>query len=819
MIKKNRYNIIFMIIMALFLLWGLLAFRDYGISWDEEIQRNRGLAGLRTAIETLAGPEAVPERLNSPEVVARGTGMLGIKLPVVMAEYITGFKMSNGQVFRMYHLYNFLLFFISAILLWRLLLLLEFSEKMSLVGLLLYIACPRILADSFYNNKDLAFLSMYTMVIYFSVALVKKYSAFNVAGLAIVTAFAFNTRAIGPLPVVMFAIYYVVKKLASRDEETEKSKFILKTGLQVVVPAIICFVIYFIITPKMWKSLFASLAKKVSSTFNFTHGGFDMIGGRIFNRQDLPWYYLLFTIVLTVPCVYIIFTLAGLLKLLVKLIFKANIKDIKPIEMIKDESLMIMLILWIQFVFILAYTMIARPMQYNYWRHFYFIFVYMVIFTLYGIKWCVGCKWLKHLTYIFVTVSIVLSIRWIGVNHPYEYLYFNPLFNGDMAKTSDQDYWAVSYQNLLSQIVDGSDANVYLFPTLTGNQLFGQAAYENYHLEGLKNCAKYRIDAVNPGCENFYTVLKTVEVDGRIANYLMRRENYGNVLRKYYYEGGEFSGKNYGTELGLTSYNEGVDRCILLTIPGKLTVREIDFIYADMHILSKGSDSGEEETVESTVYEDGQVVKNVRAYVSKDCATWRRLDDKQILSERDIFGICPGEDKELSGYVLLKYEDEMENGADFAIRVYGEEVGSLADTQNKADVYYNRYEAMQAVESISCSDTSSDELMLVLDGKENTVFATSEGQKQGMYLQFSLKEGYRALRGLHIDEGEFPMNDGRCIKIEGSMDGSSYQDLTWYYAGADDYLFDNPSEYTFYRITLMEDSDYPWAISELGLIR
>ncbi len=81
--------------MALFLIWGLLAFRHYGISWDEEIQRGRGLAGLRTAIVLFQGEDALPDRLKETDVTNRGYGVLGMKLPLVLMEYATGFKMSN----------------------------------------------------------------------------------------------------------------------------------------------------------------------------------------------------------------------------------------------------------------------------------------------------------------------------------------------------------------------------------------------------------------------------------------------------------------------------------------------------------------------------------------------------------------------------------------------------------------------------------------------------------------------------------------------------------------------------------------------------
>ncbi len=779
----DRYKLTVFMILALFLIWGFVSFRDYGISWDEEIQRIRGLGGLRTAIEFTLGEDAVPARLKEKDVAAISSGSLGIKLPMLILEYATGFRMTNDRIFKLYHLYNFLIFWFSALFVYPLLKELGFDERYGIAGLILYILCPRILADAFYNNKDLAMLSLLTVTLYFCIVTVKDFSVKKAVLLGLFTGMVVNVRTVSAFPVCIFALYYLVSKVLTRDKKT-----ILRTLCELLGTGLIAFVTMFLLTPGMWKNMFGTLSKRVTSTFNFSHGGFENVAGIVMNRTQLPWYYLPLSIVLTVPCIYLIGMSAGLIS------FGFSGKR-------TDKNDHMLWILWGQLLFFLGYPMVMKPMQYNLWRHFYFIFIYMVVFTVYGLR-AVARRGERERLFVrvFAWGSVFLTIGWIGVNHPFEYLYFNPLFRGDAARNTDQDYWAVSYRGLLSQIVDGSAEDVYIYPTLTGNQLFGENGWDNFHLHTLEHSAKYRIVEGNPGDNAFYKILKTVEGDGRICESLIRRENYGNVLRRYFVEGGKVSGELSGDEKVYAGTNGG-RRELVLELPEDLTVYEVDFLYGEA-----GSGGEDEERVSP--------VADAKVYVPEKGTSYQRLlPENCLMRENDMLGVSRGGEP-LPGYIRLEYDNCLPTGeCSFEIRVFGEEKEA---PKNRADVKYNRFDAGKYVLNLTAAGGDTDAL---IDGDEETSYSFGTSMNGNEVLAFEISEDYGVLRGLHLGSGDSPLGSGRELVIEVSEDGGSYREMPWYYGAAGDYLFDESGNYRFIRVRQVGESEVPWTVSELGLIR
>ena len=421
---------------------------------------------------------------------------------------------------------------------------------------------------------------------------------------------------------------------------------------------------------------------------------------------------------------------------------------------------------------------------------------------------------------VYTGLSLALTLVWIGMNHPHEYLYFNPLFRGEAAKNTVQDYWAVSYKELLSQIRDGSVTDVYIYPRLTGNQLFGEAGFENYHLEALEHSAKYRIEEGNPGDNAFYSILKTVEVDGRICNSLIRRENYGNVLRKYYYEDGEFTGANYGEEVEFEARNEGTTQSILIRVPDTLQVKELDILFGDMYSAYSSQSDEDEEGQAAPVRSKESVLSGEKVFTSSDGVGFCGVSPECLLREDDLLGIS-AQDGNLPEYILFEYENRVQGSwPEMSFRFYGDEP-SLA--RDRDDVYYNRYEAARVIKSLASSDPDAD-TSLVLDGREDTaaVFKGSatggESMDGGEYLTLELNSGVGGVRGFHLDCGSDPMGFGRNILIESSADGKDYTEVPWYYGAADDLLFESDCNDRYYRISQTGRGSASWTVAELGII-
>ena len=176
-LKANNFflkNVFYFLFLSFFAL-GLSIFKDYGISIDEEFQRYSGFYWLNyvvefTPFETLKinisnrldniGGFTLPDPRDYP--------FYGIvfDLPLAFLETIFDIKEPKNY-FLLRHFFNFLIIFISSIYFYKIL---EnrFSKKSIIfLGVLLYISSPRIFADSFYNNKDIVFLSFVTISSYY----------------------------------------------------------------------------------------------------------------------------------------------------------------------------------------------------------------------------------------------------------------------------------------------------------------------------------------------------------------------------------------------------------------------------------------------------------------------------------------------------------------------------------------------------------------------------------------------------------------------------------------------------------------------------
>ena len=183
---KEYYNktekIIAYFLFSAFFIVGILTFRDYGISIDEEFQRASGFYWLSYVLN-FTPFENFQNYVNEIIAQPKGPTVPSVKtllpygivfdLPLAFLEAILKIDETKNYYF-LRHFCNFFLFFVSSIFFFKLLSE-RFSDKyIPLIGTLFYVLSPRIYGNSFYNNKDLIFLSLTTIAIYFCFKIFKK---------------------------------------------------------------------------------------------------------------------------------------------------------------------------------------------------------------------------------------------------------------------------------------------------------------------------------------------------------------------------------------------------------------------------------------------------------------------------------------------------------------------------------------------------------------------------------------------------------------------------------------------------------------------
>ena len=172
-IIKNSPFIIFSI---LYLLIGILSFKDYGVGIEEHFQRSSGLFWLNHLLEytqfenlKLIVSNKITELKNFspmlPKVeISNYYGIL-FDLPMAFIESIFNIQESENY-FYLRHLSNFLIFYLSGIFFYKIIKLRTSNSIIAFFGTTMYLLAPKAYGNSFFICRSFL-LSILTISIYF----------------------------------------------------------------------------------------------------------------------------------------------------------------------------------------------------------------------------------------------------------------------------------------------------------------------------------------------------------------------------------------------------------------------------------------------------------------------------------------------------------------------------------------------------------------------------------------------------------------------------------------------------------------------------
>ena len=160
----NKYLNFKYLIFTTFLIYflcGTIIFDDYSVTPDEELHRVNGLISLKYIIGLFSNnAEELSSLTNIPDLYNDWRRTYGILFDLPISVIQLFFKINNQEVFLIKHYINFIIFFIACIYFYFLLKQNIKNEKLALIGILILITTPRIFSHSFYNSKDILFLSL-----------------------------------------------------------------------------------------------------------------------------------------------------------------------------------------------------------------------------------------------------------------------------------------------------------------------------------------------------------------------------------------------------------------------------------------------------------------------------------------------------------------------------------------------------------------------------------------------------------------------------------------------------------------------------------
>ena len=463
MVKFSKDNYLIILFSIIYLAVGLYTYKDYGLGIEEHFQRSSGFYWLNyllqfTNFENLQ--EITQSKIflisqNTPYLPSvEGVRFYGIifDVPAAFIEILLKFE-DVKDYFYFRHLINFFIFYLSGVLFF---IILKMRIKINLIcfiGFAIYLLSPRIYGNSFFDSKDLFFLSVFTITTFFYFNYERKKSFLNLLIFSLFCAISTSSRIIGLVFPISF-ILIILLKLFDKDNIFKNLKILF------------LFIFFYLITlfvhwPYLWTLNiqeyldFFNVFKSLTETTVFFNGEF-------YSNNFLPISYLPLWILISTPLFILFLFFCGIFYYLKRIFLRLiSIKensisyDIWRSENEKKDFFIFLILIQILILYINF-----KINLYGGWRIFLFLNFFISYFASLGIYTFYlriqNNYKLKILSIFFISIFFIELIFKLYLYHPYQSVYFNNLTNEKTRKLFEIDTQSLSRVDALKFIVKNS---------------------------------------------------------------------------------------------------------------------------------------------------------------------------------------------------------------------------------------------------------------------------------------------------------------------------------------------------------------------------
>lgn len=331
----------------------------------------------------------------------------------------------------------------------------------SLVAVITLLSLPIWLGNSFHNVKDIPVATGYTLITTTCAYVLSRESLsrnkinFLLVSLGLFTGFVL---AAGTRPFLSFLfsmqIMIVVLILTCTKKLFEAKLLIFVFFLSLLSLALLL--------PQFRQNFVFALQQTIFNSSNYPWQSRSFGYGQ-YSDAVLTFEYLYNWLLHTVPVLYLIFMLLGLILSGVYIIRSFFVQSLKA------NSIILVLVLS-QILFLLIVGMVLKTTVYTGLRQFLFIFppiTVLMVWSIYKIQESIKFKRMKFLTMFSFFVYLIIVNYETSRLYPYEYIYYNELTtrNFDVAISWPTDYWGVSVKEAIR--FAPSDVNLNSFGELT----------------------------------------------------------------------------------------------------------------------------------------------------------------------------------------------------------------------------------------------------------------------------------------------------------------------------------------------------------------
>ena len=289
-----------LLVLGFFALVGVLVVDDYGVAYDETVQR--ALAAV-TAAYMIGADDALLLHRDRTYGVA-------FELPLLFIELMLGLEDSRS-VHLTRHLLSHLFFLVGGLFCYLLVRRMCGSRLLALFAMLLFLLHPRLYAHSFFNTKDVPFLSMFMIVLFLIHRAFRKddFAAFISCGMAV--GVLTNIRILG---VMLFAAVLGLRllDLLKAADWRERKRILATAGLFTAASALMLYATW----PYLWSDPFGHFAEAVLRMADHPEMIPSLFQGEPVVGKGLPPHYIPVWLSITTPPVTLLLGGIGLLTVL-----------------------------------------------------------------------------------------------------------------------------------------------------------------------------------------------------------------------------------------------------------------------------------------------------------------------------------------------------------------------------------------------------------------------------------------------------------------------------------------------------------------------
>lgn len=412
---------------------GLNTYKSYGISWDEADERH---LGNTTYNYLFHGQDSIKYCSNKIYGVA-------FELPLTIIEKSLNLQ-DTRDVYLMRHLMTHFFFLLGALAFFLLIDYLYNDKLLATIGFLLLTVNPLIYAHSFFNSKDIPFLSMFIICFLVTAIAFKKNNLKWYIILGAAGGLLMNTRIMGVLLIGCIWIFFMLDYIALKHDKAAKKKVLR----YLLIFTCTSFGLLLITWPYLYSNPGQNFIDAFKKLSQWIWDGDVLFWGKVYNSKHLPIYYAISWFCISNPITYLVLGFFGILYFIIQ--FIKNRRQFIFDKIVRNQALFVFCFVEPLFTIIVFHSVI-----FDAWRHIYFIYPPFILAGIYGLSYLLKTK-IKWLVLLVIAVGIGHTGFYMVSNFPHENVYFNEFVSRgpeSLRKNFELDYWGNSYKQALEYIV------------------------------------------------------------------------------------------------------------------------------------------------------------------------------------------------------------------------------------------------------------------------------------------------------------------------------------------------------------------------------